>query len=416
MLKILPSTIVDQQSSFPRLPAHRRPRQDCLSRASRAGRSYIAILLCSVLLQVSTIAAPVLTEEGFRVPQADSVLEFPRAHGSHPDYKIEWWYFTGQLQSADGRRFGYQATFFRNAAPLGDNLSTHGFGDRQLYMAHMAVTDVEGRRFFYEERLNRDGWDAYASTQGMSVRNGNWTLEMTDTDAEIMQLHFTVHGDAAMQLTLSPLKPRIRFGETDNGVSRKGAHPHATSYYISFTRLQTEGTLILDGKALAVSGSSWMDHEIASRQLSEELQGWDWTAIHLHDGREIKAYILRRNDGSPDPYSRLFWIEKDGSYRRWGPEDFRWQPLRSWKSAKTGITYPIEVILHLPDALADEAPRRLHLRPLLDQQELTGAIGGIPYWEGACEVLDADSGEVIGSAYIELAGYGGGLGAIGGAN
>ncbi len=374
------------------------------------------ILLCSVLSHVIATAAPVLTEDGFRVPHADSVLEFPRAHGSHPDYKIEWWYFTGQLQSADGRRFGYQATFFRNAAPLSDNSSRKGFGDRHLYMAHAAVTDIDRLQFIYEERLNRDGWDAFACSYGMSVRNGNWTLQMTDPETETMQLNLTVHGHAAMQLMLTPSKPRIRFGETTNGVSRKGAHPHATSYYISFTRLQTKGTLILNNEAHEVSGISWMDHEIASRQLSEELEGWDWTAIHLDDGREIKAYILRRKDGSPDNYSRLFWIEKDGSYRRWGPEDFSWQPLRTWKSPSTGITYPIEIILHLPDELARDAPQRLHLRPLLDHQELTGTISGIAYWEGACEVLDADKGEVIGKAYIELAGYGGGLGAIGGAN
>lgn len=372
-----------------------------------------AILLA--FMPLFGMANPVFTDEGFRVPQADSELTFPRAHGSHPDYKIEWWYFTGQVSTAEGRRFGYQATFFRNAAPLDGFKDVEGFGDRQLYMAHMALTDIDGSEFHYEERLNRDGWDAFASTERMYVRNGNWTLEMTCEETETMALQFTVQGEVAVQLTLKPEKPRIRFGETDNGVSRKGEHPHANSYYISFTRLQTQGEITVRGETFSVNGSSWMDHEIASRQLSEELEGWDWTAIHLHDGREIKAYILRRLDGSPDPYSRLFWIEADGSYRRFGPDTFRWQALRTWTSPATGISYPIEVMLHLPDELGEDTPSRLHLRPLLDAQELTGTIGGIAYWEGACEVVDADTGKVIGSAYMELAGYGGGLGAIGGA-
>lgn len=364
---------------------------------------------------VSLAAAPVFTEEGFRVPQAETRLEFPRAHASHPDYKIEWWYFTGQVQSADGRRFGYQATFFRNAAPLPSGANT-AFGDRQLYMAHMALTDIDGGKFHYEERLNRDGWDAHADPEILRVRNGNWTLRMTDTEREEMELRFTVHRTVEMELTLIPAKPRIRFGETDNGVSRKGDHPHANSYYISFTRLETQGRLTLDGEALEVSGISWMDHEIASRQLSEELEGWDWTAIHLDDGREIKAYILRREDGSPDAYSRLFWVDREGGYQRFGPETFQWEAVRSWTSPATGITYPIEVILHLPPELQEDlATDAIRLIPLIDAQELTGKIGGIPYWEGACEVVNTHTGQVIGRAYMELAGYGGGLGAIGGA-
>jgi len=346
------------------------------------------------------------TEEGFRVPVAGAALEFPRAHASHPDFKIEWWYLTGHLQGAGGERFGYQATFFRNAAPLADRATeenTH-FGDSQFYMAHAAVTDIGGKTFHHQERINRNGWDADASTAALDVRNGNWTLRMPDPATETMELAFSIRGDVRATLRLVPRKPLVRFGE--DGVSRKGAHPHATSYYLSFTRLETTGTIRLGGRDLQVTGESWMDHEIASRQLSGDLEGWDWTAIQLDDGRELKAYILRRPDGTADPFSRAIWIDRDGGVESTGPAGFSWDRDRWWRSPQTGTRYPVGPVITTTDPQTGAAVR-LRLRPHLDEQEFIGAIS---YWEGACEVLDDATGRPVGRAYLELAGYAAALG------
>ena len=365
------------------------------------------------ILHSSSAAVPPTTAEGFRVPQPGAELAFPAAHGSHPDFRIEWWYLTGNLVEAgadltgdEGQRFGFQATFFRYAAPLaspdGDAAeASAAFGTSQLYMAHMAVTDVTGARFFYEERLNRDGWDAYAKVGAMDVRNGDWTLVMTDPATEEMQLRATIRGRVNLDFTLSPDKPLVRFGP--DGTSRKGPAPESRSYYLSFTRLATEGSLAIDGQAWRIEGLAWMDHEIASNQLSDNLEGWDWTAIQLDDGRELKAYILRKLDGTPDAFSAAMWIEPDNTVTYVDAAEFTWEGTQFFESTRTGATYPIGVALTLPDPARGGALRTLDLVPLLDDQELGGERGGIAYWEGALRIDEA--GQRVGHGYLELVGY-----------
>jgi predicted secreted hydrolase len=369
-------------------------------------RQLLSIALASFLHLGLACAQQELTEDGFRVPIPNGPLEFPRDHGSHPDYKIEWWYLTGQVAAADGRAFGYQATFFRRAAPpaAANAAPNNEFGSDQFFLAHAALTDVGSKRFHHQQRLNRGGWDAHAATESLDVRNGNWSLRMTDPATQTMDLRFSIGSDISLAVTLVPNKPLVRFGQ--DGVSRKGAHPQATSYYLTFTRLATRGTLRTTDGSAEITGTSWMDHEIASRQLSGDLAGWDWTAIHLDDGREIKAYILRRPDGSPDPFSRLIWIDRNANLTSHNAEEFKWERSRWWQSPTTKTRYPVEVVIQTTDPLTS-APLRLRLRPLVDNQELTGSLS---YWEGACQVIDEATAKPIGRAYLELAGYAEGLG------
>lgn len=362
------------------------------------------------LLQSAPVPQPRFGDDGFRIPQAGEVLQFPRAHGAHPEFRIEWWYLTGQVSSAQGRHFGWQATFFRfagNAFP--EFAGQPGFQSDQLHLAHIALLDVQAGEFHHQSRIHRQGWQADASTDYLNVFNGNWWLRMTDTAQEHMVFQGRFDDSrVAFELNLVPLKPRIIFGP--DGVSRKGADPDATSFYISFTRLQTTGTIQLaDGSVVEVSGLSWMDHEIASRQLSEDLQGWDWTAITLNDGTEIKAYILRRRDGTADAYSRWILIDADAQVREYGPESFSWRALRTWQSPHTGGVYPIELLLEGPGfAGSPQSERlRLHLVPLRDDQQVVDKLGNTDYWEGAMTVLDADTGRILGTAYLELVGYSG---------
>jgi predicted secreted hydrolase len=272
----------------------------------------------------------------------------------------------------------------------------------------MAILDVSTGKFLYEERLNRSGWDAGSSVQTLDVRNGSWSLRMRDPASGRMQLEGAVRSDALFSLSLTPARPLVSFGR--DGVSRKGADPLASSYYLTFPRLVAEGSLKLGLEELPVHGEAWMDHEISTSQLTADQVGWDWAAIQLRDGREIMAYRMRLQDGTTDPYSTLAWIEPEGDPKHFGPAQFTWKPLKTWKSSRTGAEYPAEVEITAPDPKTG-ATIMLRLIPLAKDQELAGGLGGVAYWEGACRVLN-ERGEEIGSAFLELTGYAGKISAL----
>ncbi len=355
---------------------------------------------------------------GFRKARAGYAFVFPRDHGSHPDFELEWWYLTGHLEDRkSGRAFGFLATFFRSAlkpspdsdasSPASSSTATPFFGKDQAFLAHVALLDVKDGRFHFEERLNRGGWDADAATTDLDLRNGNWSLKRQPTpeNTEMFQLNATILADAQFSLTLAAAKPRVIFGE--NGISRKSLTGEAASHYITFPRLATSGQLRYLGTQYEVTGTAWMDHEFSSSQLGPEQTGWDWASIQFDDQREIMLYRLRDQEGRADPASRLTWIDHQSRQSSYPPDAWSWEAQRTWHSAETGATYPIDFIVTAPDP-ADGVTRRFRLRPLAEKQEITGKLDGIAYWEGACEVLD-ESGKRIGNAYVELTGYDGRL-------
>ncbi len=358
----------------------------------------MVILLAACALAGARGATPPVTADGFALPEPGHRFEFPRDHGSHPEFKIEWWYVTGHLFADDGHRFGFQATFFRQAGPLGSNEVDAPFGSRQIFLAHMALVDVATGEFIYQERLNREGWDAAAADTTLDVRNGNWSLRLTDPGAPQFALVGGVRAEAAFHLTLVRAKPLVVFGE--QGVSRKGADPTASSYYLTFPRLQAAGELVWGDRTMRVAGEAWMDHEISSSQLSRGQVGWDWLSVQLRDGRELMLYRLRLADGTADPASTLTWVDAAGATQR---APFRWDVLERWTSPTTGASYPSRILLHTTDP-ATGLPVQFTVEPLAKNQELAGAVGGIPYWEGACRVRD-EAGREVGSAYLELTGY-----------
>ncbi|MEZ5277419.1 MAG: lipocalin-like domain-containing protein [Opitutaceae bacterium] len=343
------------------------------------------------------------TVDDFAVPQPGRSFVFPRDHGSHPEFRIEWWYLTGHLWSDAGKRYGFQATFFRQAGPRENHPESRGgaFGSSDLYLAHSALLDIASGQFLHEERLNREGWDAFSSTETLDLQNGNWSLTMVDSSEERMHLLASVRAEASLNLELVPAKPKIFFGR--DGVSRKGSDPTAASHYITFPRLNVSGVLTIEGAEVAVTGQAWMDHEISSSQLSGGQVGWDWVSIQLEDGREIMAYRLRLEDGRSDPFSTLAWVGSDGMVTHLGVDQFQWEALDWWQSPQTGGRYPIAYRLRTTDPVTDREVV-FEVRPLARVQELSGGIGGIAYWEGAGRVLD-EAGKEVGSAYTELTGY-----------
>lgn len=331
------------------------------------------------------------TVDGFALPQPGKVFAFPRDYGSHPDFRTEWWYVTGHLDAKDGHRFGFQVTFFRQARHE-DGKTLH------LHLAHAALLDAKTGRFLHEERLTRAGWDAASSESTLAVRNGNWSLKL-DEATQHLHIAATVKGEALLQLDLEAIKPLVIFGK--DGVSRKGASASAASHYLTWPRLKTSGTVKLGSMEHAVTGESWMDHEFSSSQLEEGQVGWDWAALQLNDGREIMVYRMRRKDGTPDPASTLAVIERDGKVRHLSSASFTWEVLGTWKSPRSGAVYPNHVRLRFEGEL-------LEIKPLAADQEQDGGITQLPYWEGACDVIDSH-GQPAGRAFLELAGYAGDL-------
>ena len=360
---------------------------------------------------VTAAELPAFTASGYAVPQPGRQFIFPRDHGSHPEFAIEWWYVTGHLAATNRQEFGFQATFFRRALmPVGttNRSDSAAFGNDQIYLAHMALVDKTAGTFRHQERLNRAGWDAAAATNTLAVRNGNWSLRFatpTTDGREILSLQASVGADATFQLTLSPKKPLVIFGT--NGVSHKAVEPEAASHYLTWPRLTASGTVALGETNWRVTGEAWMDHEFSSSQLGAGQTGWDWLSLQLFDGRELMAYRMRRSDDSTDPFSTVAWIDQQSVVRQIGPEQFQWTTAQRWHSPPTGANYPSLVKLAALNPFTGKTETFI-VQPVVADQELNGKTGGVAYWEGACRVLDENQKE-IGRAYMELTGYGASL-------
>ncbi len=374
---------------------------------------YRLTVVIGLLLALTNVLAnaaeqiPQLTADGYAVPQPGRSFSFPRDHGSHPEFSIEWWYITGHLVATNQAEFGFQATFFRRAlVPPGstNHSASAAFGNAQIYLAHMALVNKHTGEFVFQERLNRDGWDASSATNTLAVHNGNWSLKLapnTNGTPELFELQGGVGADDAFTLQLQPTKPLVVFGT--NGVSRKAADPTAASHYLTFPRLAVSGTLTVAATNLPVSGQAWMDHEFSSSQLGAGQVGWDWLSLQLFDGRELMSYRMRRQGGGTDPYSTVAWIDAAGQVRQIGPEQFKWTMLAHWHSPKSGADYPSLVRLEAINPATGQ-PETFIIQPYVADQELTGRVGGVGYWEGACRVLNEQNHE-IGRAYLELTGY-----------
>lgn len=311
--------------------------------------------------------------------------EFPRDHFSHPDFQTEWWYYTGNLTSDKGRPFGYELTFFR--AALQPNIEAKSiWTTRDAYMAHLALTDIEGKQFFHAERLNRPGPGlAGVDPKTQTIWNGNWQCRLTPT------AHYLRAVDTKFEvnLTLSAAKPHVIHGQ--NGVSQKGPQPGQASHYISFPRLASKGQITLNGTVHQVTGSTWMDHEYFSSELDPNLAGWDWFSIQFDNDTELMLYRLRQKDGNSSPHSAGTFIDAQGQTTHLKASEIQFLPGRLWKF------YPIEWQIKIPKLQLD-----LKAIPRLDNQELTSKNKLTPsYWEGAMRF----EGSHRGAGYLEMTGY-----------
>jgi predicted secreted hydrolase len=325
--------------------------------------------------------------------------EFPRDHFDHPDFQTEWWYYTGNVHTGGGQRFGFELTFFRQGVDR--SATTQSVWDiRDVWMAHLALSDIDGRRFFHTERLSRAGAGlAGADLKQRRVWNGNWRSQWLDQRTQELN---AIANNFSLKLQLRAEKAPIIHGK--DGISRKAEGEGKASHYISLTHLTTTGTIELDGARFEVDGLSWMDHEFFTHQLDVAQSGWDWLSLQLTDGSEIMLYRLRRKDGATDPYSAGTYVDPQGRSKFLASVDFGLTPGKTWTSPTTHAQYPIEWSIHIPSLGLDSA-----VATRLPQQELAdGNSVAPPYWEGAIDAIGTKQGGLlVASGYLEMTGYAG---------
>jgi predicted secreted hydrolase len=328
-------------------------------------------------------------------------LVFPEDHGPHPDFRTEWWYYTGNVRTAAGRHLGFQLTFFRVAlAPPSDAVAparASAWATRQLFIAHFALTDTAGGRFRAVSRVSRGALGlAGAEARPFRVWVEDWSVEGEGAEALPMRLR-AAEGDVALDLTLTTTKPVVLQGE--RGLSRKGAEPGNASHYYSLTRMPATGVIRVGVETLPVTGHAWMDREWSTSALGPDVVGWDWFALQLDDGHDLMVYVLRRRDGSADPFSAGTVVAPDGTARSLAPADVSIETLAWWTSPRTAVRYPAGWRVVVPSL-----DLQLDVRPRLADQEL---VVGTRYWEGAVAVTGGSAGQpVAGVGYVELVGYG----------
>jgi predicted secreted hydrolase len=362
----------------------------------------VALLTLTVILA----SAPAFAGEEWKQAAGPRTWSFPRDNGSHPEFRTEWWYFTGNLHDGDGKRYGYQLTFFRQGVRLKPANPGNPWSLRDLYFAHFAVTDVGKGRFHFTDQVTRSGPGlSGAAADGMNIWNLGWSARMQGGSIVLRARHEGME----LSLELKPRKPLVMQG--DRGLSRKGPGEGQASYYYSFTDLATTGTIKTPDTQMPVpvEGVSWFDQEFGSNVLSRDQVGWDWFSVHLSDGRDLMLYFLRKKDGTLEKESSGTLAEPDGKSRHLMLGDMQMEVLGTWKSPKSGGAYPDHWRIRIPAAGID-----LQLAPLIADQELiTSGSTGVTYWEGAVGGEGDSAGKAITcEGYVEMTGYAGSLGGL----
>jgi len=335
------------------------------------------------------------------------VFSFPQDHFSHPEFKTEWWYYSGNLQplNRDKKSFGYQLTFFRMGLNREAKNQKSKWSIQDLYFAHLAITDESKKKFEYREKISRG---SLGEAGALPYKTGEKTFRIWIEDWAIegkgskMENHFLKAGgkNFGIELMLTPEKNPVIHGQ--NGVSQKAEGEGYASHYYSVTRLETEGKIFLKNTEIPVQGVSWMDHEFGSTQLREYQVGWDWFSLHLENGIELMLYQIRHKDGKIDPYSSGTLIFRDGAYQHLSKKEFQIEVLKQWKSQKSKAIYPSGWKLKVPGHQME-----LTLSPTVKDQELmTKESTRVTYWEGSVKVEGKYQGNPIkGMGYVELTGY-----------
>ncbi len=374
--------------------------------AKTMGRLKVIRIIVFIIALAVPASLPAFAADDWKQAVGPRTWSFPRDHGAHPEFRTEWWYFTGNLRDGAGNRYGYQLTFFRQGVRLQPANPGNPWSLRDLYLAHFALTDVRSGSFRFAEQVTRSGPGiSGAASDGMNVWNLGWSARMQGGSI----LVHAGHEGMELSLELKPRKPLVLQGE--KGLSRKGPAEGQASYYYSLTDLATRGTIRTPDTQMPVpvEGVSWFDQEFGSNVLSRDQVGWDWFSLHLSDGRDLMLFILRKKDGTVERESSGTLIEPDGKSRHLKLGEIQMEVLGTWKSPKSGGAYPNRWRIRIPGTGID-----LQIAPLVAAQELiTAGSTGVTYWEGAVDGSGTSPGRPINcEGYVEMTGYAGSMGGL----
>lgn len=348
------------------------------------------------LLLLIAFTMPLLAEPDWRLALPGWQYRFPEDHQPHREFKTEWWYFTGNLKTADGAEFGYQLTFFRQGVRRERPEGGSRFIVDDIKFAHFALSDFGAEKFRFFQKMSRGafGEAGFGPPPRLAWIEG-WELRLEEDGAFRLEAK---SGDASIALRLESSKPPILNGQ--NGVSQKAAGLGQASHYYSLTRLRTSGSISAGGKTVTVTGDSWFDHEWASNQLAPNQVGWDWFSLQLADGSELMLYQMRLDGGGVDPTSSGTYIDPQGGSTHLLREDYRLAPLDYWRSPTSKARYPVRWRLEVP-----KLGIQMTISARFPSQEL--ALGDLAYWEGGIQFQGQRNGSPVrGVGYMELTGYG----------
>jgi len=366
-------------------------------------RNLFLIFFGFTLFVLSEISTP--ASDTFLYVTGPCYLEFPEDHGPHPGFRTEWWYYTGNVSEKDGRKFGFQLTFFRSRIddesmdPQKRSDKVSPWRTQQLILAHAAVTDISEKKHHQAELLARQ-----AMGIADAVRKDDRTRIFLNTwSSDLMPQNHILKADTrdfSFEFSLVPMKKPVLHG--DQGYSRKGRQVESASCYYSFTRLKAQGKIRVGSKNFEVAGFAWMDHEFSTNPLEADLVGWDWFSIQLDNNTELMAYFLRKKDGSFSNASSATFVTVSGDSIHLTREDMDLKTMKTWKSNQTGGIYPSRWRLKIPQLKLE-----LEIKSIVPDQEMqTPETAGVTYWEGSVSVEGVMNGQVVsGMGYTELTGY-----------
>ena len=331
---------------------------------------------------------------GFDRVLAVRPFQFPQDHGPHSNFRDEWWYVTGNLDGPEGRRFGFQITFFRHGIRRGKRPGASHWAGQDAWMAHFALTDGANQRYHSFQRISREAIGlAGARSEPFKVWLDDWVLETSPEKGK--PWHFRARQEGVeVDLMLTPGKAPVLQG--DRGLSQKSQEPGNASYYYSMTRMLAKGHVRLEGNSLPVSGLAWLDREWSTSMLAPDQAGWDWFSLQLESGEDLMYFRMRCKNGEEDPLSSGALIAPDGTSRHLMQGDVKVSAISKWRSPK-GYDYPSGWKLSVIPL-----GKSLIIQPIVKDQEFRHDA---TYWEGAVDVMDAESGRNLGRGYVELTGY-----------
>jgi predicted secreted hydrolase len=350
--------------------------------------------------QLTWLDAPVNTSE-FRKVTAPQTWQFPQDFGAHEDYQTEWWYYTGNLETSEGRPFGFQLTFFRQALmpplePLDDPpIAASNWRSQQVYSAHFTISDIADRHFYPFERFSRGNVNlAGVTASPYQVWVEDWSANEVSSGNVRLQAQTA---EVALDLQVAQTLPPVLQG--DRGFSIKGLEPGNASYYYSLVQQPTTGKITVSGKTYEITGLTWKDHEYSTSSLSAGTVGWDWFSMQFDNGSALMLYLLRHDDGTLESTSAGTYIAADGETQPLSAQDWQVKVLDTWKSPKSGAVYPAKWTIAIP-----KLDLALQAKPLMSNQELNTSTA--TYWEGAVAFEGSSANQPIrGKGYVELTGY-----------